>query len=102
MVLITVFEIIHIPSGHLINMAGEFRISMYFQSIACVALIVTMVIGGIYWGIYGLIVSVLVVAILLAVFEIGYVHIVFFKKKIKEFIKNMLPYAVSAPFLHFL
>lgn len=95
MVLITVFEIIHIPSGHLINMAGEFRISMYFQSIACVALIVTMVIGGIYWGIYGLIVSVLVVAILLAVFEIGYVHIVFFKKKIKEFIKIMLLYAVS-------
>ena len=94
MVLITVFEIIHIPSGHLINMAGEFRISMYFQSIACIALIVTMIIGGIKWGIYGLICSVLLVAILLAIFEIGYVHIVFFKNKWKEFIKIAFPYAV--------
>lgn len=99
MVLITVFEIIHIPSGHLINMAGEFRVSMYFQSVACIALIVSMFLGGIKWGIYGLIISVLLVAIILAILEVGYVHIVFFREKMKEFIVILMPNVVIGVFV---
>lgn len=94
MVLIAVFEIIHIPSGHLINMAGKFKISMYFQAIACIILVLSMTLGVIFWGIYGLMASVLIVAILLAVLEIGYVHMVFFRNHIVDFFKMITPYYV--------
>lgn len=94
MVLISVIEMLHIPCGHIINMAGEFRISKDFQMWSCIVLVITMTAGGIKWGVYGLLFSVLLVSILLAVLEIGYVHIYFFKNKIKYFFRIVLPYSI--------
>lgn len=91
MVVIAVFEMSHIPSGHLINMAGEFRVSRHFQVISCVVLLITMPLGGIVGGIYGMLTSVLIVAILLAILEIGYVHCVFFKRKLFSFFRLFFP-----------
>ena len=54
MVIITSVEMLHIPSGHLINMSGEFKISKNIQIIACTVLIIAMAIGGNLWGIYGM------------------------------------------------
>lgn len=94
MALIAVFELIHIPSGNLINMAGLFAVSKKFQLIACIVLIGTMLFGGMVFGVYGILVAVLIVAILLAVLEIGYVHNVFFKSTFIQFWFSLIPYCV--------
>jgi O-antigen/teichoic acid export membrane protein len=91
MSLISVFEIIHIPSGHLINMSGEFRTSKYIQIISLTVLVPCMLILGRLWGVYGLLYAVLIVAILLAILEIGFIHMYFFKNKVIEFVKMLLP-----------
>ena len=95
MVLIAVFELIHIPSGHLINMAGKFKIAKNIQIISCVVLLILMMIGGINFGIYGLLWAVLIVSILLAFLEIWYVHAVFFENKINELIRLLVPFLIS-------
>lgn len=93
MVLITVVEMMHIPSGHLINMAGEFRISRNFQVISCCILLVTMIIGGGLWGVHGMLGAILTVAVVLAAMEMGYIHILFFKRKTGELLRMLLPLA---------
>lgn len=96
MVLITSIEMLHIPSGHLINMAGEFKISKNFQIISCTALIISMTIGGFLWGVYGMLVSLLLVAVLLAIMEMGYVHHWFFQNKLGKLVKMVLPLVVAS------
>ncbi|MBQ2764114.1 MAG: hypothetical protein IJF43_03630, partial [Firmicutes bacterium] len=91
MVVITVMEMIHIPSGHLINMAGEFRVSRNIQLIACIVLIISMSIGGILWGVYGMLFAVLLCAVLLSIMEMGYIHLHFFKGTLFRLMKILLP-----------
>ena len=95
MVLIAVLEMIHIPSGHLINMAGEFRISRNFQVISCIVLLIGMSVGGMLWGVYGMLGAILCVACLLAVMEMGYVHIRFFSGKLLELMRLVVPLILS-------
>ena len=102
MVLIAVTEMIHIPSGHLLNMAGKFKISKNFQLIACITLVVTMLVGGAFLGVYGMLGALLLCAVLLAVLEMGYVHLFFFENKLWELIKLMLPFVVTGVALCFL
>lgn len=94
MILIAVMEMIHIPSGHLINMAGEFRISKIFQIISCIVLTVSMSVGGMLFGVYGMLFAILTCAVLLAILEMGYVHICFFRKKLPELFMLLLPMGV--------
>lgn len=94
MTAISATELLHIPSGHIINMSGNFKISKYFQIIACAVLIVSMSIMGSMIGVYGMLYSLLVVAILLAVLEIGFVHLSFFEHRIWEFIFMALPFII--------
>lgn len=91
MIIIAFFEMLHIPSGHLINMAGKFKIGKYFQTAACIILLITMFIGGNIWGIYGMLFSLLITACALAIMEIGYTHICFFRHKLLEIIFLILP-----------
>lgn len=102
MVLIGTFEILHIPSGHIINMSGNFKISKNFQIIACILLIISMALLGSKLGIYGMLISLLLVAILLAILEIGYIHCKFFKSKIGEFIYLSLPYVLVGIILSYI
>ncbi len=94
MVLIAAAEMLHIPSGHLINMAGEFRISKIFQLIACVVLLISMTVGGSLWGVYGMLAAILLVAVLLAVLELGYIHTRFFHKKWSALLRMLLPMGI--------
>ncbi len=94
MVLIGTIEMLHIPSGHIINMSGNFKISKNFQIIACVLLIISMFAFGSFCGVYGMLVSLLLVALLLALLEIGYVHTKFFLGKLKEFVVLSLPFII--------
>ncbi len=102
MVLITVIEMLHIPSGHLINMAGHFRVSKNFQIISCVVLFVSMLVGGLVWGVYGMLAAILLVAILLAIMEMGYVHTRFFKRKLSTLMRMLLPLCVIGAAVSFL
>lgn len=91
MILISAIEMLHIPSGHLINMAGEFKISKRYQSIACILLIVTVFMGGNIYGIRGMLMGILVTAVVLAILEMKYIHTVFFVGKSSELLKMLLP-----------
>lgn len=88
---ITFFEIIHIPSGNIINMAGKFKVGRKIQTYACVVLVVFMILGNFLWGLYGILLSILVTAIFLAILEIWYIHGRFFKGVIFDFFKLVLP-----------
>ena len=94
MVLIGTVEMLHIPSGHIINMSGNFKTSKNFQLIACALLIVSMTVLSSSFGVYGMVGSLLIVALLLAVLEIGFMHTVFFTGKAMEFFKMITPYLV--------
>ncbi|HBL35964.1 MAG TPA: hypothetical protein DDZ55_04050 [Firmicutes bacterium] len=91
LVFISSIEMLHIPSGHLINMAGEFKVSRNFQMIACVLLMATMIYGGVLWGLNGMLTALLVTAIALAFMEMGYIHAVFFRGKVYEMLKLIFP-----------
>lgn len=94
MMLTTVFlEILHIPSGQLIQMSGKFDVSKNIQLAACVILLLTLVIGGFFFGLYGIVASTLFAAAFLAIAEIGYIRLKVFKD-FKTFIKNAIPSAV--------
>lgn len=99
MIIITAIEMIHIPSGHLLNMAGKFRVSRNFQLAACIALILFMTVGGIAWGIYGMLVAILTVAIILAILEIGYIHTRFFSKKLLKCLRMILSLTIAGIFI---
>lgn len=94
MVLIGTVEMLHIPSGHMINMSGNFKLSKDFQIIACVLLIASMAALGSVFGVYGMLGSLLIVALLLAVLEIGFMHTRFFSGKTTEFLKMITPYLI--------
>ena len=91
MLLTIMFEIIHIPSGQMIQMKGDFTASRRIQSIACIVLVVSMGIARLYFGLYGIIAAVLFAAIIIAGMEIVYTGRIIFKRKINNFLKNVLP-----------
>lgn len=88
---IATLELLHIPSGHIINMAGKFKVSRNIQVIACVTLVVGMAVGGSIWGVYGMLASILLVAALLCVLEMGYIHTRFFQRKLGQLARLLLP-----------
>ena len=94
LVLIGTVEMLHIPSGHMINMSGNFKLSKNFQIIACVLLITSMTVLGLILGVYGMLISLLIVALLLAVLEIGFIHTRFFSEKTIEFLMMFTPYLI--------
>lgn len=94
MVLIGTVEMLHIPSGHMINMSGNFKVSRNIQIIACILLIVSMAVLNSLIGIYGMLGSLLIVAMFLAVLEIGFIHTKFFDGKLSEFVKMLAPYII--------
>lgn len=95
MVVTSAIEMMHIPSGHLLNMAGLFRISRNFQVISCIVLVISMALGGMLWGVYGMLAAVLLCAVLLALMEMGYVHLKFFRNKLPQLLRLFLPLALT-------
>lgn len=102
MILITSVEMIHIPSGHLINMSGNFKASKNFQIIACIVLIISMFAFGSFWGVYGMLAALLLVAVLLALMEIGFVHTTFFTNKSNEYLKMFCPLCIIGVVISFI
>lgn len=96
LITITFFEVIHIPSGNIINMSGNFKIGKKIQIAACIVLVVSMVVGNQFFGFYGILAAVLITAVLLALLEIIYVHQVYFEKSIGAFLRLLLPSTLLA------
>ena len=90
LLLITAFEIVHIPSGHIINMSGNFHVGKRIQLIACIVLVVSMTVGTLFFDVYGILSAILLTAVLLAFLEIGFVHKRYFSK-IWPFFKLLIP-----------
>lgn len=89
LLLICFFEHLHMPSGHLINMTGQFKISKNIQLIAMAVLVVGCMISLITEiGLIGILWSVLCTAVSLCMMEIGTVYMRFFKGKIFVFLKH--------------
>lgn len=87
---ITLFEIIHIPSGNIINMAGKFKVGRKIQTFSGIVLVMTMIIGNLIIGFYGILLSVLITAVLLAVLEVTYIHSNYFTDAIPPFLKLLI------------
>ena len=49
-----------------------------------------MAVGGIFWGVYGMLAAVLLCSVLLATLETGYVHTRFFPKKLPKLLLQLL------------
>lgn len=90
-VAITFFEIIHIPSGNIINMAGKFKTGRKIQTTASVVIVTVMLLGNYFMGFYGILLAVLITAVLLSVLEIIYIHERYFNRAIFSFLKLLLP-----------
>lgn len=85
--IIIFLEIIHIPSGHIINVTGNFKDSKKIQTISCITLVLLLIIGGVYFGIYGILFGTIITNILLASLETSYVHKKIFNSSIWSFLK---------------
>ncbi len=90
-ILTVFFELIRMPSGNIINMSGNFKVGKKIQITAVVLMVVCMPIGNYFWGYYGILGTVLFTSIVLAVLEVGFIHGVYFNKKISKFFKILLP-----------
>ena len=94
LIVTTLLELLHIPSGQIIQMKGDFKTANKIQIRALIVLIITMFIGRMFAGIIGIVSSVLIAASMLTVLEIGYVAKNILDRKSNELIKNIVPCVV--------
>lgn len=83
-------EVIHVPSGNMINISGNFKTARNFQIITCITLIIFLIIFGYLFGIYGILAALIISNIVSAYLEISYAHIKIFKNNLNDFIKKFL------------
>lgn len=95
-VLTAFFEMIHIPCGNILNMAGLFHIVRKIQIRAGIMLVTSIILGQFAFGLNGILVGVLLTSIFLATQEILYIYNYYFDNKMALYLKHSLPlYAVS-------
>lgn len=95
LIFITYFELLHMPSGHLMNMTGQFRLSRNFQILATVLLGIGFGVSFIFhWGLYGILGTVLLTAIYLCFAEVGFIHREYFDNKVTLFLRFQVPFVL--------
>lgn len=94
--LIGYFEIMHIPSGHIINMSGNFRYSKKFQLVATAILVVSIPAGAFFLGFIGVLLGILITAVSLAIMEMGFIHLHYFPKSMLKFARILIANIVPA------
>lgn len=93
------FELIHIPSGNIINMSGNFKIARDIQFVATCVILIGMILGRIYMEFYGIIIAVLLTSIILAILEVVYITTVYFRSSLFVFLKMLIPSLVISVLL---
>lgn len=84
--LITLVQVIHIPSGIVMLMSGEFKKSKKIQINSLIVLIIGIVLGGVLAKINGILIGILLSSIVLGVQEVVFTRKKYFKIKFKNFI----------------
>lgn len=87
---IVLLEVIHIPSGNIINVSGNFKVARKIQTISSIILISLLLIGGLFFDIYGILLATLITNIILSFLEINYAHSKIFLKNLKNFLLKLL------------
>lgn len=96
LILISAFELVHIPSGICINLHGDFRAVRNIQLSSCVLIIVASFIGAYTWGTYGIIGARLLTAVYLAIVEICYVRRRTLSISFSSLLKMLIPNIILA------
>jgi len=94
--LITFVQITHIPSGIIMLMSGEFKLSKKFQVNALIVLIIGIVVGGILAKINGILAGILLSSVVLAIQEIVFTRKKYFKIKLNDFYKLLLILGITS------
>ncbi|MEK5184018.1 hypothetical protein [Solibacillus sp. FSL W7-1324] len=77
--IITYLEIVHIPSGIMMQVTGAFKENKRIQNISTVVLVVGMVGFSLIYGLYGIMFALIICNLILGYLEIKYAHKVIFK-----------------------
>lgn len=99
---IVLLEVIHIPSGNIINVTGNFKVARKIQTAASIILVSLLFIGGLGFGIYGILVATIVTNLVLAYLEINYVHTKIFLSNIKKFLYELIVNVILIALLVFI
>lgn len=91
LLLILVTQLIHIPSGHSIELSGRFTVVKKIQLMTLVLILILSTIGGIFWGIIGLLSAKLITNVILASVEIFYAHRYVAVVSLQSFLRMALP-----------
>ena len=92
-------EIIHIPSGIVILMSGDFKISRNIQLITCILLIIFDIVGAQSFELYGLLFGTLFVNLILALLEMLYVRKIKLQMNLSRYYKIYFPLLVIGFFI---
>lgn len=87
---IVFLEVIHLPAGNIINISGRFKVARKIQTAVCIVLVISLIIGGYFFGIYGILGGTILTNVLLAFLEINYVHKKIFNSNIREFLLKLI------------
>lgn len=98
--IITVLEIIHLPSGIIMNLNGEFKKNRNIQLIAIFIMLIVATIGASFSSIEGILISKLACNIVLFVCEIYYCYKKILKIKINFIINLIVIFIVSSLILN--
>lgn len=90
MVMILVVQVLHIPSGTCINVAGKFTAVRNIQLMASIVLVISVIIGTFLGGLKGLLIGKLFTAMILAVVEVVYNYKCVVRCKLTLFIRIFL------------
>lgn len=101
LVLITISQMIHIPSGKCIELSGKFKIAKRIQMVTLVLLAVFSAVGAISGGLIGLLLAKLATNVILAIMEIGYTHIKIAKGSLTNYLLTVLPNVAIAAIISF-
>jgi len=83
-------QVLHVPSGIVINMSGKFKEDRNFQIVSITVLVVAVLTLGTIMGFYGLLIGIALSSLVLAVQEIHYTRSKIFKKSYWDFFKPIL------------
>lgn len=83
--IITFLEIIHIPSGLMMQVTGAFKENRKMQNIATLSLIFSIIIFPIFTGFYGVLLALVICNIILCFMEVKYAFEVIFKTTMWKF-----------------
>lgn len=95
LVLNAVAQMIHIPSGTLIEVSGRFRVAKIIQSIGAITISIASLIGALSLGVYGILLAKFFTSVVLAVLEIGYVRTKIVKTSVFAWARLIAPSLIT-------